>query len=129
MSGSHASTRGIEVQVSARYVPERSEPKQGVWLFAYTVRIANHGDERVQLLSRHWIITDAHGRVHEVRGEGVVGEKPVLDPGEAFEYTSQCPLPTAFGTMEGTYQMTTASGESFEAAIARFGLAEPTAIN
>ena len=129
MSTSESVTRGVRVQVTARFVPERSTPEQGEWFFAYTIRIANEGDERVQLVSRHWIITDAHGEIEEVEGPGVVGHQPVLEPGQAFEYTSACPLKTAFGSMHGTYQMVAKGGESFDAEIAPFSLCEPYAIN
>lgn len=129
MSTSEACTRGIEVRVRSRYVPEQSDPERGGWLFAYTVHIANASNETVQLMSRHWIITDADGDVQEVRGPGVVGETPVLAPGQAFEYTSFCPLPTPVGTMQGTYSMVTADGETFDAAIAPFTLAMPYALN
>jgi len=98
-------------------------------MFAYTIRITNEGDARVQLVSRHWIIADANGREEEVRGPGVVGEQPVLPPGKFFEYTSGCPLPTPFGSMRGTYQMITSEGESFDAEIAPFALAEPHAVH
>ena len=125
MSSSVALTRGIKVEVRAQYLPERSSPADGQWMFAYTIRITNQGDERVQLLSRHWIIADANDRVEEVRGPGVVGEQPVLAPGESFEYTSGCPLPTPFGSMRGTYQMVTAQGVGFDAEIAPFALTEP----
>jgi ApaG protein len=128
VSASEASTRGIRVQVEARYAPEHSQPGRK-WFFLYTVRISNEGDETVQLVSRHWIITDATGHVEEVRGAGVVGEQPVLEPGEAFEYTSGCPLPTPFGDMAGSYQMVTADGERFDAAISPFLLREPGAIH
>jgi len=126
---SEAATRGIRVRVQSAYVPERSQPDKNHWFFVYTVRIANEGAEPAQLVSRHWIITDANGHVQEVRGPGVVGEQPLLAPGEAFEYTSACPLTTPFGTMHGTYQMVTRSGEKFDAQIAAFTLSEPTAIN
>jgi ApaG protein len=129
MSRSEATTRGIRIDVRAAYVPERSEPKHGHWLFAYRVRIANEGSATAQLVSRHWIITDANGHIEEVKGPGVVGQQPVLAPGEAFEYTSFCPLTTPFGTMHGTYQMVTDGGEGFDAEIAPFTLAEPHAIN
>jgi ApaG protein len=129
VSVSEATTRGIHVRAEARYAPEQSAPSQQHWFFLYTVAIVNRGADTVQLLSRHWIITDANGHVEEVRGPGVVGERPVLRPGESFEYTSACPLPTPFGTMHGTYQMTTSSGERFDATIATFTLAEPHAIN
>lgn len=122
-------TRGIRVQVRSVYVPERSLPREGHYFFAYHIRISNEGRETAQLLSRHWIITDANGDVQEVRGPGVVGATPVLAPGQAFEYTSFCPLPTAVGTMQGSYAMQTAAGESFDAAIAPFTLAMPHALN
>jgi ApaG protein len=126
---SAATTRGIEVRVESRYVPEQSDPERGGWLFAYTVRIANRGEITVQLMSRHWVITDANGEVEEVRGPGVVGAQPVLKPGESFEYTSACPLTTAFGTMHGTYRMVTESGEAFDAEIAAFSLSTPYGLN
>jgi ApaG protein len=126
---SEAITRGIQVRVESRYVPEQSDPERGGWLFAYTVRIANVGQETVQLISRHWVITDANGEIEEVRGPGVVGAQPVLRPGESFEYTSACPLGTAFGTMEGTYQMLTEGGEYFDAEIAAFSLSTPYSVN
>lgn len=122
-------TRGIRVQVRSMYVPERSVPQQKHYFFAYHIRISNEGSETAQLLSRHWIITDADGDVQEVRGPGVVGETPVLAPGQSFEYTSFCPLPTNVGTMQGTYAMVTAGGETFDAAIAPFTLAMPYALN
>ncbi len=126
---SDAITRGVRVRVESRYVAERSTPREGYYFFAYRVRISNEGAERVQLVSRHWTITDAHGRTEEVRGPGVVGEQPVLGPGGTFEYTSFCPLPTPIGSMQGTYQMVTDSGARFDAEIAPFSLAVPTALN
>jgi ApaG protein len=129
LATSEATTRGIRIRVESRYVPERSQPDQHQWFFVYQVRIANEGTEPAQLMSRHWIITDANGHCEEVRGPGVVGKQPLLAPGERFEYTSFCPLPTPFGTMHGTYQMVTPSGDSFDAEIAAFSLAEPHAIN
>lgn len=126
---SRATTRGIEVSVESRYVPERSEPDQQQWFFAYTVQIRNVGTETAQLVSRHWVITDANGEVEEVRGPGVVGEQPILAPGETFEYTSACPLGTAFGTMHGSYRMVARSGEEFDVEIAAFTLAEPHAVH
>ena len=108
---------------------EHSTPDRGRWFFAYTVRIENEGDERAQLLSRHWIITDANGEIEEVQGPGVIGEQPVIDPGEHFEYTSACPLPTPFGSMRGTYQMVTPRGDLFEVEIAPFALSEPYSVN
>ena len=129
MSISEATTRGIRIHVESRYIPERSEPDQSQWFFAYHVTISNEGTETAQLVSRHWIITDANGHVEEVKGPGVIGKQPLLQPGDSFEYTSFCPLPTSFGTMHGTYQMVTNSGARFDAEIAPFSLAEPHAIN
>ena len=129
MTSSEAVTRGLRVQVTARFVPERSKIEERLWFFAYTIRVTNEGAEPVQLVSRHWIITDSNGKVEEVRGPGVVGQQPLLDPGESFEYTSACPLRTSFGTMQGTYQMVTAAGERFDARIAPFALGEPYSIN
>jgi len=129
MLHSEAETRGVHVRVDSKFESERSDPDSGSWFFSYTVRIRNVGQETVQLISRHWIITDAEGRVEEVRGPGVVGQQPVLQPGQAFEYTSGCPLGTSFGTMHGTYQMVTRAGESFDVEIAPFALSLPYAIN
>lgn len=126
---SEAITRGIKVAVRPDYLEHQSDPRNGLWMFAYHVRITNEGTDTVQLLSRHWIITDATGRVEEVRGPGVVGEQPVLDPGQSFDYTSGCPLPTPMGTMHGSYQMITRKGERFDAEIAPFTLAEPYTVN
>jgi ApaG protein len=126
---STAVTRGIRVTVRSQYIPERSSPKAGQYAFAYTVRIANEGEATAQLQTRHWIITDGEGKVQEVRGEGVVGEKPVLKPGQAFEYTSWCMLATPHGSMRGTYQMVRDDGEPFEAQIAPFALALPYSLN
>jgi ApaG protein len=129
MYDSEATTRGVEVAVKASYVAERSQPLEGRWFFAYRIRIRNGGRVPVQLLNRHWVITDAHGSVEEVRGPGVVGEQPLLAPGESFEYTSFCPLETPFGTMEGSYEMVTEDGERFWARIGQFTLSEPLAVN
>lgn len=129
MFTSEATTRGIRINVRSAYVPERSQPEDGQWFFVYEVRISNEGSETAQLVSRHWIITDANGQVEEVKGPGVVGEQPTLQPGESFEYTSACPLKTRFGTMHGTYQMVTRAGVRFDATIAPFSLGEPHAIN
>jgi ApaG protein len=124
-----AITRGIRVTVEAQYSAQHSQPLQRHWFFLYTVRIANESEESVQLISRHWIITDAAERVEEVRGLGVVGHQPVIAPGELFEYTSGCPLPTAFGSMKGTYQMVTNSGEKFDTEIATFYLQGPYSVH
>ena len=129
MFSSRAVTRGIEVFVQSSYVPEQSEPEQQQWFFAYRVRITNGGDVTVQLLTRHWMITDANGNVEEVRGPGVVGKQPVLEPGQSFEYTSACPLGTAFGTMHGSYQMQASGGDAFDVEIAPFTLAAPNAVH
>ncbi len=126
---SEACTRGIRVRVESEYVAERSQPERSEYFFVYRIEISNEGAETVQLLSRHWVITDAHGRIEEVRGAGVVGEQPVLEPGEAFEYASACPLPTPFGSMKGSYQMVTGEGEPVDAEIASFQLAQPFAVN
>lgn len=125
---SEAVTRGVRVKVISRYVEERSRPGE-FYFFAYQVTITNLGDEPVQLLSRHWIITDGMGNVEEVRGPGVIGEQPILAPGQQFQYVSACPLPTQVGVMHGTYQMITDQGEEFDAEIAPFTLAEPSALN
>jgi ApaG protein len=127
--GSTATTRGIRVEVRSAYIPERSNPAENRWFFTYTIRITNEGPEAARLISRHWIITDGDGGVEEVRGPGVVGEQPRLEPGQDYEYTSACPLGTNFGTMHGTYRMTTDEGREFDAEIAPFPLAEPYAIN
>ncbi len=129
MSTSEAVTAGIRVEVRAEYVPEQSEPEAKRWFFAYHIRITNESDRTVQLVSRHWIITDADGNEEQVRGEGVVGRQPVLEPGGTHEYTSFCPLPTSFGTMSGSYRMKAGDGEIFDAAIGVFALSEPFAIN
>ncbi len=126
---SEAVTRGIRVSVRPEYLPHQSEPRAGLWMFAYHIRIRNEGSEAVQLVSRHWYITDSTGRVEEVRGPGVVGEQPMLKPGDHFDYTSGCPLPTPMGTMHGTYQMVNDRGERFDANIAPFTLAEPLSVN
>jgi ApaG protein len=126
---STAVTRGIRVTVRSQYLPERSSPKGGQYAFAYTVRIANEGEETAQLRTRHWVITDGEGKVQEVRGEGVVGEKPILKPGQAFEYTSWCMLATPHGSMQGTYQMVGEDGGQFDAQIAPFTLALPYSLN
>lgn len=129
MFTSEAVTRGIRVSVVSEYAPERSRPHANEWFFLYTITIRNEGRETVQLISRHWIITNGAGQVEEVRGPGVVGQQPTLAPGESFIYTSGCPLDTPFGTMEGTYQMVTDDGESFNAKIATFTLSEPYTVH
>jgi ApaG protein len=122
---SEAVTRNVRVHVESEFAPGRSSPAENKWFFLYTIRITNEGAETVQLLSRHWIITDAMGEVREIRGPGVVGKQPVLEPGGSFEYTSGCDLTTPFGTMRGTYQMVTSEREDFEIEIPAFTLTEP----
>src|SRR5260370_1429521 len=119
---SEAVTQSIRVEVMSKYSPENSRPLQDVWVFEYTVRITNQGAETVQLVSRHWIITDALDHVEEVQGPGVVGEQPVLAPGESFKYSSWCPKKTPTGMMQGTYQMNRAAGKHFGIEIAPFAL-------
>jgi len=122
-----AKTRDIVVRVNPTYMAEESDPEDGRWFWAYTVEIENHGRETVQLVSRHWVITDGLNRTEEVRGPGVVGEQPLLKPREAFRYTSGCPLQTSSGAMKGHYQMMTDDGEPFEVAIPEFSLDLPSA--
>jgi ApaG protein len=129
MFTSDAVTRGVRVHVESEYAAERSQPSQNQWFFLYTITIANEGRETVQLLTRHWVITDASGRIEEVTGPGVVGKQPILKPGDSFTYTSGCPLGTPFGVMQGTYQMVTDGGEHFDATIAPFTLSEPYTVH
>ena len=126
---SDTTTRGIRVEVQSMYMPERSVPKDGQYLFEYHVRISNVGSETAQLVSREWIITNADGEVERVKGPGVVGEQPVLPPGALFEYRSFCPLKTPVGSMHGSYQMITAQGDRFDAIISPFTLAVPNSLN
>lgn len=124
MHTSETTTRGVRVSVVSEYAPDRSQPAQHQWFFLYTITIANESHETVQLLSRHWIITDSNGHIEEVKGEGVIGQQPVLGPGESFTYTSGCRLRTQFGRMEGTYQMITSPSGLFDVKIAPFTLGE-----
>jgi len=117
-----AKTNAIRVSVEPTYLEEQSAPSEGHYVWAYHVRIDNEGSETVQLLTRYWSITDAMGRVQEVRGAGVVGEQPVLAPGKSYEYTSGTPLPTPSGIMRGSYGMRTERGERFEIEIPAFSL-------
>ena len=126
---SEAVTNNIRVEVLSRYSPENSQPGQNAWIFQYTVRITNQGAETVQLISRHWIITDALEHVEEVKGPGVVGEQPVLQPGQSFKYSSWCPLKTPTGRMHGTYQMVRAGGTQFDIEIAPFALKAPYTVH
>ncbi|MGX9966217.1 Co2+/Mg2+ efflux protein ApaG [Roseomonas sp. F4] len=119
-------TRGVRVTVRSFYLEDQSEPERGHFVWAYRIAIANEGAETVQLLKRSWRITDAQGRVQQVHGEGVVGEQPVLAPGEQFEYTSGTPLPTPSGFMAGAYHMVvTKTGEPFDVAVPTFSLDSP----
>ena len=120
-----AVTRSIEVTVSPRFMPERSSVEKSYYFWAYTIEISNRGNTTVQLKTRHWRITDGLGRLQEVRGAGVVGEEPVLEPGASFEYTSGVPLPTPSGFMTGTYGMVTSEGEHFDIVIPTFSLDSP----
>jgi ApaG protein len=118
-------SRNIRVSVETKYTPERSQTARGVYSFQYNIQIKNEGSKTVQLISRHWVITDAHGEIEEVRGPGVVGKQPILRPGESFEYVSRCPLRTPFGSMYGSYQMTSSDGEEFDVDIPAFALRDP----
>ncbi len=120
-----ATTRDITVRVAPRYLQEQSDARAPRHVWSYHIRIENQSDRTVQLIARHWIITDGDGRVEEVQGEGVVGAQPVLDPGESFDYVSGCPLTTPSGTMQGRYAMAS-EGELFEIEIPAFALEHPT---
>lgn len=124
-----AATRDITVRVSVSFLPDQSEPAKGRWFWAYHVRIENEGKRAVQLISREWTISDSRGGHHEVQGEGVVGEQPVIEPGGAFDYVSGCPLGTPSGSMEGRYHMIGADGKSFSVTIPRFPLTAPTVLS
>jgi ApaG protein len=126
---SQSTTGGIKVSVKAVYVPEQSSPRMRRYVFAYTVKISNEGEAPAQLRSRHWIITDGDGRIEEVKGPGVVGQQPFLNPGDHFEYTSGCVLTTPRGEMRGTYQMHRPDGSAFDAEIAPFALTLPYSLN
>ena len=119
----------IRIQVATDYVDEQSEPDSDRYVFAYTITITNNGDVPARLISRHWVITDANGKVQEVRGEGVVGEQPHLKPGEGFQYTSGTMLETPMGTMTGSYQMVADDGSTFDAEIPEFLLTTPRTLH
>ena len=119
----------FSINVRPQYLVEHSNPDEQQYVFAYTVTIRNTGEHTAKLISRHWIITDGNNAVEEVRGEGVVGEQPVLQPGEAFEYTSGCPLPTPVGSMRGSYQCVADDGTAFEAPIPEFVLSMPRTLH
>lgn len=120
-----ARTEDVVIRVSVSFLPEQSELAKGRWFWAYHVRIENSGNAPVQLLTRHWVITDGRGYRHEVEGEGVVGEQPVVAPGQSFDYVSGCPLATPSGAMEGSYRMARADGSTFDAVIPSFPLVGP----
>jgi ApaG protein len=117
------------VTAEPQFLPEQSDPDDGQYLFAYTITVANTGETTAQLISRHWVITDADGKVDEVRGDGVVGEQPVLKPGEAFRYTSGCPLATPVGSMRGTYHCVAEDGTRFDVPVAEFVLSMPRVLH
>jgi len=124
-----AETRGITVRVAVSYLPDQSEPDRGRWFWAYHIRIENDGPMAVQLLTRHWLITDGRGHSHSVEGEGVVGEQPLIAPGGSFDYVSGCPLSTPSGHMHGTYHMRGEDGSGFDIAIPKFHLNAPTVLH
>jgi len=126
---SESVTNGVRVVVRPRFHADQSDPANRFWFFSYTVRITNEGDRSLQLVSRHWVITDATGHQEHVRGPGVVGQQPRLGPQESFEYTSGCPLTTSMGTMHGSYQIKLDDGREFDAEIAPFTLADPLSLN
>ena len=120
-----ATTADVTVRVSVSYLPEQSEPARGRWFWAYHIRIENGSERTVQLLTRHWIITDGRGARHSVEGEGVVGEQPLIAPGASYDYVSGCPLATPTGAMQGSYRMMGEDGRRFDVAIPRFALLAP----
>jgi ApaG protein len=122
-------TQGIEVEVNPEYLPDESSPEESKFVFAYHIKITNQGESDVQLMSRHWIITDGHGEVHEVEGPGVVGQQPTLKPGESHQYSSFCPLPTPTGNMRGTFQMVNTQGAQFNVRIPLFFLRDLRSIH
>lgn len=119
----------IHIDVKTQYMPAQSDPDSSKYAFAYTITITNNSDQSVQLISRHWLITDGNNRVQEVRGDGVVGEQPHIAPGESYRYTSGALLDTAVGSMEGSYQMVNEEGDTFDAPIPPFGLTQPQALH
>jgi len=125
----HPERDSIEIKTACRFIPEQSDVEAERYVFAYHITIRNTGSVSAQLMSRHWIITDAEGAVQEVKGAGVVGQQPVLQPGQQFEYTSGCTIASPVGTMKGSYQMVTEDGTSFDAPIAEFTLAMPRTLH
>jgi len=122
-------THGVRIKVRAKFCPEHSEPEKKFWFYQYTVTIINESDDTVQLIGRHWHISDSNGQTEEVVGKGVIGKQPVLEPGKSFTYSSNCPLSTELGSMYGCFQMVTKDGEEFDANIAPFTLSQPHLIN
>lgn len=122
-------TQGVKIMARPSYLTEQSQPERNRWVWSYEITVANEGDEAVQLLDRHWVITDAQGEVDEVRGEGVIGQQPVIEPGRTFTYQSFCPLPTDYGFMRGSFGMVKSDGTRFEAAIAPFVLLTQAQLN
>lgn len=125
----HPPRHAIDIQIRTRYLDDQSIPEQNRYVFAYTIRLSNRGEQPAQLISRHWIITDANGKVDDARGEGVVGEQPWLRPGESFEYTSGAVLETVVGTMHGAFTWVTDDGASFDSPIPRFTLSIPRTLH
>ena len=124
-----ADINNIRVDVETRYIEDQSNPEQNYYVFAYTITIHNKGQQSAQLLTRHWVITDSNQKVQEVRGDGVVGEQPLLKPGEQFVYTSGTMLETAVGTMRGSYQMLADDGSQFDATVDEFVLSTPRVLH
>ncbi len=124
-----SSLNNIQVNVQTRYIEDQSNPEKNYYIFAYTVTIVNKGQQRAKLLTRHWVITDSNHKIQEVRGDGVIGEQPVLKPGEQFVYTSGTMLETSVGTMKGSYQMEADDGFQFDATIEEFVLSTPRVLH
>ncbi len=122
-------TRGVTVRVAVSYLAEQSNPATDRWFWSYHVRIENDGDQAVQLISRHWLIHDGNDVLHEVQGDGVVGEQPMIQPGASYDYVSGCPLNTRNGRMEGAYQMVAEDGSVFDVLVPRFELAIPAVVS
>ncbi len=121
--------KGIGISVKTQYLQDQSDPDNNRYVFAYTIGIENKGEKPVKLLSRHWIITDDNDKVEEVRGSGVIGQQPMIEPGQVFHYTSGAVLTTGFGTMQGSYEMVSSDGEKFAAAIPAFLLSRPLTVH
>ena len=126
---SNTISKKIRIHVRTEYIPHRSDPSKPIYYFAYHITITNESNEKIQLISRYWHITDSNGNVEEIRGPGVVGKQPNLKAGDSFEYTSFCPLATEFGVMQGTFQMVLKNGETFDTRIKPFKLAVPFSMN